>query len=78
MYKGTKLLKPLIRCIIYSVIYLLFMPCGTKLSLYFFISGRRGELWSVGSESGSSGGVDAMDTRSIRSEFKHVLINSLK
>ena len=38
MYKGTKLFNPLIRRIIYSVIYLLFMPCGTKLSLYL-ISG---------------------------------------
>ena len=39
MYKGTKLLNPLIRRIIYSVIYLLFMPCGTKLSLYFLFQG---------------------------------------
>ena len=39
MYKGTKLLKPLIRRLIYSVICLLFMPCGTKLSLYFLFQG---------------------------------------
>ena len=72
MYKGTKILIASIPSTFYTKYFPLFFRCGTILLTFVLISGRRGELWSVGSTARSIARVDHVHARSTRSLIRHV------